>query len=240
MNCRARSSCWPCAASSAAARIAPARGPHQHRRCAQVPYTPDSGTHRHPLRPADRRRRRRWRTIDALVVIRDGRIKSVKAEREPRRCRRHACAGARSLRLHLPARPHRHAHASHRPARGHRGSARSTSRAPPRKRCASRTKTPPPPCWRDSPACATSAPMSLGTDTAAARRRSIAAKSLGPRMQVSGPVPHHSARRRRPVRPGLPGARGQRAFSRRRGARRRSNSASAPKSCSTTARTCSR
>ena len=212
--------------------VAPAGGAHRSIAVRQVPYTPDSGTlaircgllidgvatlaH-----------------IDALVVIRDGRIKSVKADAS-----RGDAAAAHVPVLDLSATT---------PACPASSTCTRISPTGPRtpRICAVYFTRPLEETLRQSHENA-AATLLAGFTTRAQRRHlcrrhrycccatpSTAASAVGPAHAGERPVPHHSARRRRPVRAGLPGARGQRAFSRRRGARRASNSASAPKSCST-------
>ena len=92
-----------------------------------------------------------------------------------RQRRRAARAGDRTARLHLPARPHRHAHAPDRPAGGHGRPDACISRAAPTRPCARARRTPRPPCWPASPACAMSALM-CSAPTSTCATSSIAAR----------------------------------------------------------------
>ena len=176
------------------------------------------------------------------VLVRDSRRPNQEASSPaPAAATPHATyrAGARPVRLHLPARPHRHAHASHRSARGH-GRSHRVFLASPRGDLATvegkrrrhvvgrlhqRTQCRHLRARRPTPHCA----ITIN-----------AGKVARPAHAGERAVPHDSSWRWRPLHPGLQGTRRQRALSRRRRARTRTDSASAPSSSSTTARTCSR
>ena len=205
------------------------------------PFTPDSGSIAISLRTGSSTAADTAPCDDVLVVIRDGRIKTRQAGREPRATPRPTHLPVLDLRgPHLPARAHRHAHASHRPAGGHRRSHRVLLAHRPTRRCASRTDNAAATLLAGFTSVRNVGTYVLGADIALrdAHQRGPVARARA--LQASGPyltIPHGGGDL---YVPGLPGARRQRAFPCRRGARPGRISRTRANCCSTAARTCSR